>query len=167
MLYIKQTYNKRKDGDCEKFSFEEYVNLKLEYEKLLEEMNLFTAVKKEKESLLAENDHLFKENRSMKKDLSLKDERIRSLENTSFELAPIKTDNEKEFLKKEITKYKADLDLHTKRVYQLENDLAETDESFEKANEKATNLEKQLEKVRVYGVRNTMLWQAGETLAST
>jgi len=150
LLAIQETYaKKKKDDESEplKFSFKEYVNLKCQYETLVDEMNLLTDVKKEKERLLKANDRLDMENNSLRKELSLKDERIRSLENTSFELPPIKTDSEKEYLKKENARCKINLDVQMKRVQQLENDLRETDDSFDKANEKAANLEKQLEKV--------------------
>lgn len=75
--------------------------------------------------------------------------RLRSFENKSFEI-PVNTkfDQEKEDLKGEVKKFKQECERLNKRIKQVENDLADSEQSFEKADERNCELEDQIMHVR-------------------
>ena len=127
-------------NDTNKVNFEEFVNLKTEYDKLLEERLGFSSLKENYECLNLEYEKNMDENKQMRAELTEAKERLESIQNNSYEI-PVK-DKEKDDLKAEIEKLKS-------QIISLKGDLDETTVSYEKADEKCCELEDKIKSVSV------------------
>lgn len=127
--------------DQNKVNFEEYLTLKTDHDKLLEERRSFLSLREDHDNINAKFKEEVKSNTELKSRLSEAEERLRSFTDKSFEI-PVK-DKEKDDLKSEIDTLK-------KQVSSLKADLSDTTDSYMKADEINCNLDDQINNVSLF-----------------
>ena len=114
--------------------FEEYLNIKTDFEKLLVVNKSLIEKQQEYNCLESEYKKVQKSNKEMEVELTETRQKLISIENKSFEI-PVK-DKEKDDLKTEIGRLNHQISL-------LKTDLEETTTSYDKLDEKYSDLETQ------------------------
>lgn len=136
---IYQQYeNQSGTGSEKKVSLKEFVDLKTNHDEMVTEMNLLRQVKDENQFLAQKLESLSKEKEILQKKLHYTEERLRSLDNESFEIKP-NTDTKR--VEDEREKLKNELESKSRMIQQLQTDLQETEECFKKSDQHNQTLE--------------------------
>lgn len=124
----------RNTNNEQKGYFEEYVNMKTQYDGLLMERQSLIDKQQNYNFLEEEYTKILNSNQEMKAELTEMKQKLMSHENKSFEI-PVKDD------------LKAEIGRLNQQIQLLNTDLEETSTSYEKADEKCCELESQIDDV--------------------